>query len=386
MIETIRDPRAFSALREEWNALNARSRSRSFFLTWEWLHTWWTHLRGDRQLALLVARDGATIVGIAPFAIRPPRPARLDPCRTIEFLGTGLAGSDYLDLILAPGYEEPVMAAMAAHLAKQSLRLSLPQVRMNESFADQLGAQMAGCGWRQHAEKTGICPYVPLAGRDWSSYVASLGRSHRTNVRRRLRGLDRLGRVELSVARDEAQRKAALESLVAMETLRRSGRGGSEAFGSPSRLAFHEDVTRATLGQELRLLTLSIDRRPVAHMYAFRHAGAFLFFQSGFDEAYSDHSVGLVMMAHAIRSAIEEGSDEFDMLHGAEGYKWLWTDQSRPLARVDLYPPGLRGHAVRWALSATRRTRRLARGALSLVGSRPYEADEATPVQESSLA
>ena len=44
-----RDETGFAALRQEWNALLARTRFDTLFLTWEWQSTWWTHLRLPRN-------------------------------------------------------------------------------------------------------------------------------------------------------------------------------------------------------------------------------------------------------------------------------------------------------------------------------------------------
>ena len=43
-VAVIDSARGFAALRSEWNALLEASASASPFLTWEWLHTWWSHL------------------------------------------------------------------------------------------------------------------------------------------------------------------------------------------------------------------------------------------------------------------------------------------------------------------------------------------------------
>ena len=92
----------FSALRPEWDSLLCDSASASLFLTWEWLHTWWTHLRASSQLRMLAVRAGGELIAIAPFQMTGNGVAHF-PC--LEMLGTGDAGSDYLDLIIRRGWE-----------------------------------------------------------------------------------------------------------------------------------------------------------------------------------------------------------------------------------------------------------------------------------------
>ena len=55
-IECIDSSWGFTALRPEWNALLRDSASDCPFLTWEWLHTWWTHLSGSSRLRIDTCR------------------------------------------------------------------------------------------------------------------------------------------------------------------------------------------------------------------------------------------------------------------------------------------------------------------------------------------
>src|SRR5262249_15296571 len=104
-LETVVDPERFRRLRPEWNALLASSDAHTVFLTWEWLYTWWSRLGGRRRLAILALWSGRDLAAIAPLALRPPQPGRLQFLWRREFLGSGSVGSDYLDLIVRRGDE-----------------------------------------------------------------------------------------------------------------------------------------------------------------------------------------------------------------------------------------------------------------------------------------
>jgi CelD/BcsL family acetyltransferase involved in cellulose biosynthesis len=64
-------------------------------------------------------------------------------------------------------------------------------------------------------------------------------------------------------------------------------------------------------------------------------------------------------MGLAIRGAIEEGATEFDLLHGAEAYKFHWARHTRRLGRMTAYPPGLRGTWLLRAADTRAEARRL---------------------------
>lgn len=84
----------------------------------------------------------------------------------------------------------------------------------------------------------------------------------------------------------------------------------------------------------------------------------YAFFQSGFDPAWSRHSPGLLLVAHTIRQAIEEGAEEYDMLLGDEAYKARFRPEHRAVRTV-VVTPSL--HVLRAVTAADLGLRRLAR-------------------------
>src|SRR5258705_9982475 len=120
IVETIQTTEQFLSMREEWNALLQCSASGCVFLTHEWLSSWWRHLGEGRQLSILTARENGELIGILPVIERGTQVALMMP-RVLEFLGSGLIGSDYLDAIAKNGRESEVITAFAEHLTRQSL-------------------------------------------------------------------------------------------------------------------------------------------------------------------------------------------------------------------------------------------------------------------------
>jgi CelD/BcsL family acetyltransferase involved in cellulose biosynthesis len=364
-IETIEEVEGFRRLRPEWDDLLASSASNGVFLTWEWLFTWWKHLGGRRRLSILAVRSAGELIAIAPLALRPRNFGRLAPFRSLEFLGTGSVGSDYLDLIVRAGREELALTALAEHLARGKVMLEMAQIRTGGSLARDLAERIEERGWSPSASGTAVCPYIDLAGQTWGSYLAGLGPAHRANLQRRLRNLERSSALLFSEAKSEDERHEFLAHLIDLHNLRRSEMGGSEAFNTPGLLAFHEEFSALARQRGwLRLYLLRLDGKPVAALYGFRYGRVFSFYQSGFDPAYRKQSVGLVVMGLTIRRAIEEGAAEFDLLHGDEGYKSLWARERREIGRLEVYPPRPRGAIQRAVNALGRGARRLARRAM----------------------
>jgi CelD/BcsL family acetyltransferase involved in cellulose biosynthesis len=361
-VQCIDDAWGFTELRPRWNELLQASAADSPFLTWEWLHTWWTHLRGSAGLRLLAVHAGTKLIAIAPFHISRgtfPWFSRL------EFLGTGNAGSDYLDLIVRRGYEPESLSAIGRHIRAQKLALRLDHVT-EDSLTSQLAQYLAEDGWASSALPGGVCPFIPLAGHSWDSYLATLGSSHRANVRRRMKGLAQRFEMRFELATSDAGRREALEALVAFHGQRFRDDRGSTTFLTPALLAFHDEATRRALECGwLRLFVLRLNGAVAGVMYGFSYNGRFYFYQHGFDEQYKPHSVGLVLMGLTIRAALEEGAAEFDMLWGVEPYKFLWARDKRFLRQIHLFPAHIGGRIHQRAVVARRSLGRLTRRVLS---------------------
>ena len=362
-VEFVQDPFRFSALRSEWRSLLQDSASNNPFLTWEWLYAWWSHFGTADSLRLILVRADGELIAIAPLRlIATP----LYWFSRLEFLGTGEAGSDYLDLIVRRGNETEALAALADFLTAHKLALRLHHLPP-DSLAAQLSARLADAGWVSSSADDGTCPIVDLAGQTFDSFLSSLGSSHRANVRRRLRALERDFDVRFERITQHDDRMAALEALAAFHARRYTDRGGSTAFRSTAARAFHEEATRRALDHGwLRMYVLRVDGAVAAVLYGFSLDGRFYFYQHGYDDQYAAHSIGLALMALTIRTAIDEGASEFDMLWGTEAYKALWARSTRVLQRVDLFPVHLGGTVHRHAVEARRGVTRLARRVLSL--------------------
>ncbi|MBI4638168.1 MAG: GNAT family N-acetyltransferase [Candidatus Rokubacteria bacterium] len=387
-VERIEDAAAFEKLRGEWTALLSTCTSDCLFLTWEWLFTWWKHLAEDRRLSILVVRSRGELIAIAPLAWRPRRLSHLLSVRSLEFLGTGSVGSDYLDLITRRGLAVEAARALAAHLVDGTAVMGLAQLEPGAPNAWRLAAELERRGWSVRSAGTSVCPFIDLAGGSWESYLDGLGPAHRYNFRRRLRQLSRLGELRLERVETEAQRRAAVRALVTLHHMRWYPRGGSSALHSTSLVAFHDEFSGLALERGwLRLFTLRLDGRPVASVYGFRYRDRFYFYQSGFDPSYARQSSGLVALGLSIKAAVEEGVKEYDLLHGDEEYKFHWAHRTRALQRLELYPPRVRGWLYRQAIEASRAARHVARRVLLetvspgfAAGRRnePYAVDHAT--------
>jgi CelD/BcsL family acetyltransferase involved in cellulose biosynthesis len=253
----------FTELRSAWDSLVESSEAASPFLTWEWLHSWWRHLSGTSRLRVLTAGAENHLIAVAPFRVTTGV-ARM-PC--LDLLGTGEAGSDYLDVITRSGFEADGLDAIERFVVAQNMALRLTHLS-SSAAAIELSNRLDRRRWSQVTTPGGICPYIPLAGHTWDSYLATLGASHRANVRRRLRALEQKFDVRFEQVTADQDRREALTQLTHYHERRFEARG--TAFRTASLCAFHEEATRRFLDRGwLRMFVLRVNGAPAAVMYGF---------------------------------------------------------------------------------------------------------------------
>jgi CelD/BcsL family acetyltransferase involved in cellulose biosynthesis len=302
--------RMFEGIKDEWSYLASQCAATTPFQTVEWQSVWWTHFgRGKRPLAIALY-EGKDLVGLMPFTVSG------GPWRTIRPMGVG--PSDYLQPIAATGYEELVATELAGAL--NSLPgidlIDLQQLRQNQS----LGALLEGPKLDQ-----ATCLVLDLPT-TFTDYLATLGKSLRYDVKKLDKKVVPGGPATIKTF-GPGETDLGLDVLFHLHRLRWRKRLLPGAF--VGRLtAFHRDWARvAAPAGFLWLTALYVDGVPVGSIYAMRYGKTVYYYQAGFDPTQGSISPGTLLVAHAIRRAIEEGANQFDFMRGDEPYKRRWKPQ-----------------------------------------------------------
>jgi len=337
-------------LRAEWNELLSESHADCLFLTWEWTGSWWRRLGNDRTLHVIEVRERNRLIGLAPFTILNGR---------VEFMGSGTVGSDYLDLIVRRESEGEVLDAMARHLETLGHQLRLSHF-LPGSAVHHLAEILRTGGYRVFDRRINVCPFMTLAGQNWDSFLATLGRRHRENIRRRIRKLPADASFRRTATQEEVREN--LTSLISLHNQRWDTRGGSDALRDGRVQEFHREFAALAFDRGwLRLYVLNLGDRPAAAVYAFNYKGTSLYYQAGVAPEYSGMSLGLVALGLSIQDALEEGAVEYDFLHGDEEYKSLWARETRELRVLDAYPRSLKGSLTMHSHRVLRAAKTMAR-------------------------
>ena len=89
--------------------------------------------------------------------------------------------------------------------------------------------------------------------------------------------------------------------------------------------SFHDEAAGALLAHnQLQLHYLRLNGQVIAAAYCLKDKRRTALYITGYDPTFKAISPGTLLIAHAIETAIREGSAIFDFLRGEEHYKKLW--------------------------------------------------------------
>jgi len=340
-IATIDSEQEFALLAPEWDALLRRSLHNGPFLRHHWLQAWW-ETYGVGRLNVVTLRRGGDLIGVLPTFTATA--GRLPPARVTRFLGDEGVGSTGLSPFALPEVEHDAFERFSQHLlARHS---DVVDLRFMDEHSAFFGMLEHG-GTARVYDDCGSCPRIELPG-DWDTYLGSLSKHMRHEVRRSQRRVTERG-LELEVISDAGALPDAVDDFLRLHEGRMRSKEGA-AFVVPEAYAAFTRRVMSTLLDEgsLRLMFLRLGDRRLAAIYLLRDGDTMFAEQSGFDETEARSDALRTLWAYAIRGAIEEGCSMLDMLIGEQRYKSEFgADNIRRLSHVRAYNPTLRGLARR---------------------------------------
>src|SRR5438093_1164166 len=196
---------------------------------------------------------------------------------------------------------------------------SIVKVQAHDSF-DAVGASASatGAALRRLAEASGLavsatveerCPVLALP-RSWETYLASLSGKHRHELQRKMRRLEREApEARVSSAGDPAEVGARLSQFL---VLHRRSRVGKARFMDERMEGFFRRVLAALAARDgARVWLLETAAGPIASFITLEWDGTVGLYNSGFDPQRAALSLGVVLLTHLVRDAIERSKRTF---------------------------------------------------------------------------
>jgi peptidoglycan/xylan/chitin deacetylase (PgdA/CDA1 family)/CelD/BcsL family acetyltransferase involved in cellulose biosynthesis len=334
-ITEICDRAELERLQPLWNPLLAQSASATTFLTWEWLTAWWSAYgrAGDLRVLTAVDDDGR-LRGIAPLRRQTARRYGHD-FRTLAFVGDGSGDSDYLDFIVARGFEHPVMGAFLAHLAGDLSHGVILQ--LNEVPAGSPNLQVlrelteAAHVW---SEEPIPCATVHLPA-SWDEYLTKLRPRFRTKIRSVLRNLEGREETRFAFCQTRVEMERLLPALFDLHTRRWAQDGKPGVFGGDRKRQFYTQLSPLLLDRgSLRFSWLEWKGRILACQYGFVSGTTYLHLQEGYEPASEHWNVGIGLRAWSMRELLRQGITEYDSLAGVGRHKLDWGAEVKESRRI----------------------------------------------------
>lgn len=315
-------PRAPAELSGAWSKIAEGRSPASIFLTPEWIAVTREH---DSAEAVTLA-VGDPPHGIAALA--------RDADGTVRFAGGEL--TDEQDVVAPAGRERMVATAVGGWIAGEApRRVRLEFVPEETPTLEVAATVLAERGYKVERSRLITSPRLALPG-DFETYVQGLGKKERHELRRKIRRLEKATQASFRWAGD-GERGATLDRFFALHRL---SRGEKADFMTPDVERFFRDIADALapLGR-LRLGVLSAHEEDAAVLFAFAYRGTLALYNAAYDPALASLSIGIVAHAWAIREAIRERFDTYDLLRGDEPYKYDLGATDRWLGRLEATRP-----------------------------------------------
>ncbi len=268
------------------------------FLSYEWHHTWHSHLGQDYGAYLLYDQESAVL---APFA----------RTRNHVIFSGGYEVADYLDVIGPNEAKQRAWKNCFRFLKDSDVRLielrNIPQSSQTVAFLKSLSSTQA------HIVQEDTTPIIRLP-KTWGEYVARLSQKNRHELRRKMRKFEsEHPAVQCTIQTGD---EADIDTLIRL--MKRDPR--KRKFLTPSVASFFESIP-SIVGKDLLTFTLTSSGSVVAAVLAFYADGKLLTYNSGFDE-HGFPGAGFYLKARTIAYVIEQGYNEYNFLQGSEAYKY----------------------------------------------------------------
>ena len=318
---------SFDAAVGEWARLLPRSVANTPFQTLEWQQVWMEEVGDGASPEILKIVDGEETLGMA--SLRREGDA-------LTFVGDEDL-CDYNDFLILPGHEQPFFDALLNYLeTTEWSELRLFSLAEESPTLKLLPEAARSKGLNVEIAQQEVCPGRQLP-EEWEEYVAGLRKKHRHELRRKLRRLNTAEGVRWYSLTEPDEVEAAMDDFLELLAMSRQDKA---EFLTPQREKFFRSLA-SSLSRKglLSLFFMEIQGKRVASAMTFDYGGSLLLYNSGFNPNFGYYSVGLLLKALSVKSAIEDGKSYYDFLRGNERYKYHLGGVDKPIYNMVVTRP-----------------------------------------------
>jgi len=349
VIKKVRTNEEFISLREQWNMLLKESKTNSYFLTWEWLWSWWDAYNDDTsQLYILTVLLDGNLIGIAPFYVN--NSCNIGPLnvRRLMFLGTrkDAAQSEYMDIILKDEYAQEIIAEIMLCLSNDNSfdDISLEKINESSQLVSILRKLGEDVGYLFHIQERLESPFIKLPA-TYEDFIQNVSPRIRHTIRNNHKKIQKkYASVTYRRTENESELEFDLPELERLHQLRWQSRKLPGSFSRSNYKTFHNSIMREMIKKgNLELWFLSVEGKAIAALYNINYNNRIYNYQAGTDIGFDPAiAPGVLLHNHCVSEAIGMGLREYDFLAMGkrDAYKKNWTTLSNYLVDIYMVRPG----------------------------------------------
>lgn len=334
-----------AGLEPAWERLARANATRTVFLSYAWLTTWWRHFgEAGRPQFLLFERQGE-LVGAAPLLADR---ARLlgRPADRVRFAANG--ESQRCDFLALPEERDAVAAALADRLLRDDMPWDVLELGPTPEESENLAALRRELSARRiplgHVRSL-ASPYLPVRS-GWEAALAALPHGLRHTIAQCTRRLERQGRSAFILA-GQADGDELVDRMFWVAESSWQGEAGRSLASRAAVRAFYRDLWRAAGERGWQAGgVLMIDDEPAAFCYCLDYGDTVSFLKTGYRRQHYRYAPGVLLLARLLQRAFELGRQECDLLGDADPYKLRWTQHLRQHIRLVAYGRSARARAA----------------------------------------
>jgi CelD/BcsL family acetyltransferase involved in cellulose biosynthesis len=341
--EIIQDIEYLKKTKEIWDRLLEDCPDANPFLTFAWNTAWWEVYGNSRHLFVIIIYSSVQAIGIFPLMISK-KTVGLIPIKNMEFIGIGK--SDYLGPIIVENPELCWHQALDTINDHSKLWDKVELGRMIEestSFGKLLkvltskktGKSIIKC------QSTLGSPSILIEG-DWEEYYKQcVSASNRSTTRRKMRLLEKRGKVTFSESKGKENLDHLLNEMAVLESKSWKGDTKKGILGDEQDRKFISRIASLFADSGwLSLHTLRIDKQLIAYNLGFKYDNRYYLYSPSYDSEFKSNSPGLLLIKHTIQECFQDVIEEYDFLQGEERYKLVWANKFRRIQKVLLFHHG----------------------------------------------
>ena len=317
---------SFDSLQPEWLELLNKTVDGDVFQSPQWLRTWWDCFGKGASLKLFSIRSGSELIGILPMMQRGS---------TLSFIADPDV-CDFHDAIVSG----PQCAEALTHLVKTCLSsgittIELSGLRPDSFILSNIPPVAEALGLTTESAHEDTSPWISPLTDSWDAYLNQLSGKDRHELKRKMRRLDASGLSPKYYSVDKISAQSnEMDDFLKLMALSREEKHG---FLTQEREHFFrtliENLSKAGI---VKIFFLDLESKRVSACICFDYKNVYALYNSGFDPAYANLSVGLLLKAYSIQDAIANKRKAFDFLRGSEDYKYNLGAKDVPLTKLIL--------------------------------------------------